>query len=896
MGSQPHRRLAVVSAPANQSRAVALGWSHTCTLLRGSVRCWGGNDEGQLGLGNYDSFISTPQSSRDVVTGAVSLSAGGFHTCVALEVGDAKCWGSNGSGQLGVGSSTSNVLAPALVRGIGSTVLIVAAGAAHTCALLSDGTVKCWGDNRVGQLGTGLCCERVTLPQNVSSLPSASVGLALGAWFSCALLADGSVFCWGSNLFGQLGTGSCCADSWLPVQVQGLAYAATSVHAGGSHVCALLTDRTVVCWGNNEDQELGPDVMGEESSIPVNATFISQPVSIVSTGAWHSCVVAANGSMYCWGSNEDDQLGDPSTLFGVAHLTRLPSTIASVSAGLVHTCALTADDSLYCWGSNDFGQLGSGCCSDSLSPKLVFCGGGLVVVDDHCARCPSDQLFDQANNECVSCPAGSFLNRTVDPPLEECSLCPAGRFSGSAGATSSTVCRQCPVGLFSPIEGATSDFECRACDAGSIPNENATQCNTCPAGTFAQRIPSSCQPCEAGRFSASGSMECEVCTSGRFAGEPYSTSCTECPEGEVSEPESFSCHPCDSSEVPSENRSSCISCDDSSALIALGCQSDELWPFLAFVAGVGSIGFLCIMTSMIRTQGIMKLFSSSYRSLIAALSVTLFDQLSDVWYFRSTRFEDRTLYWIIFSSIVFLTTVRTLRGIIQFAKCCWSSQFFDRDGQPRLSYRQRYFAFSEHPTLVHVVNEVNLQIVTVLAISVALIVQGMLWSFGFFAWIPLARGWATRVGFAPFRDVPTSTSTVFPDLDERSLNFIQVGEVLFESVPQAVCQTIHTLGYSGPSTTFVVSVTSSAFKIISALYIYGYQLIVKRRCIGEMKFLDEETSTFCLFRKMYRKDIQSTVPPPSPPLASGASVATIVAVPPPPTPAQGDSVPPAGLS
>jgi alpha-tubulin suppressor-like RCC1 family protein len=190
---------------------------------------------------------------------ATAIAAGEFHTCALLDDGTARCWGDNFFGQLGDGTTTISRTTPVTVSGL-SNVTAIAAGWGHTCAVLNDGTARCWGDNFFGQLGDGTTTISRTTPVTVSGLSNVTA-IAAGLYHTCALLTDKTVRCWGSNRYGQLGDGTRGVSRTTLEAVSGLSNV-TAIAAGGSHTCAQLGNETARCWGFNEYGQLGNGELG----------------------------------------------------------------------------------------------------------------------------------------------------------------------------------------------------------------------------------------------------------------------------------------------------------------------------------------------------------------------------------------------------------------------------------------------------------------------------------------------------------------------------------------------------------------------------------------------------------------------------------------------------------
>ena len=333
---------------------VALGFQTTCVLLTtGGVDCWGKNDKGQLGDGNtVDSLIPRPVKW---ITNAKAVASEWEHGCAVVGQGAVRCWGNNNFGQLGNGTTTNSAL-PVRVIGI-SSATAVAVGWGHSCALLASGAIRCWGVNTRGELGHGTDASWSSAPVNVVGIHSATA-LAVGWKHSCALLANGAVQCWGHAQSGQLGDGTTTTFSGVPVAVRGINNA-TGVATGAYFSCALLATGAVQCWGYGDSGELGSGTFAD-SSVPVPVTGISAAVALTA-GGFHACAVLGSGSTQCWGSNSYGELGAGSLTTSSSNIPVPVSEISApvkVVAGLFHTCALLSDGAMRCWGYNSDGQLG----------------------------------------------------------------------------------------------------------------------------------------------------------------------------------------------------------------------------------------------------------------------------------------------------------------------------------------------------------------------------------------------------------------------------------------------------------------------------------------------------------------------------------------------------------
>ena len=299
--------------------AVGLGQLATCTCdMSGNAWCWGRNVEGQLGIGSASANSTVPVQVTGI-TDCLQVTGGANHTCLVHSGGSVSCWGSNDSGQAGQPTSANGscsessgttvpcIVSPAPVAGLTNATQIVA-GEEYTCALKSDMTVACWGDNSAGQLGDGTNTSRATVAA-VKNLASDIVELSAGRWYVCARHQAGSISCWGANSSGQLGNGN-TDNSASPVSVAGVTDA-LQLATGLQHTCALRGGSRVSCWGGNSDGQLGNGTT-TDSLVPVDVIDLKQ-VNSIAAGSVFTCARSPTGAAFCWGEDLVNELGDGAT-------------------------------------------------------------------------------------------------------------------------------------------------------------------------------------------------------------------------------------------------------------------------------------------------------------------------------------------------------------------------------------------------------------------------------------------------------------------------------------------------------------------------------------------------------------------------------------------------------
>ncbi|MFO0636858.1 MAG: hypothetical protein U0168_28850 [Nannocystaceae bacterium] len=320
--------------------AAAGGREHTCVVLDGGdVRCFGFNNWGALGnplIAFQTGYGDEPGESPALLPAvpmpapAVAVTCGAWHSCALLDGGDVQCWGHNPYGQLGYGSTELGIGddEPADDEGLvdlGGAAIAIDSQGHHNCALLDDGTVRCWGLNDEGQLGIG-SFETIgddELPSSVAvALPAAALDVQVGAKFSCALLDDGTVHCWGRNAEGQAGLGDTVGHA-VPAAAAALGDDVVALAVGAGHVCAQLGDgQDLRCWGDANFGRLGYGIQPEQDigddELPSSMAPVAlpePPLRAIALGDAHSCARVGDGAIVCWGGNTSGQNGQPGVPF-----------------------------------------------------------------------------------------------------------------------------------------------------------------------------------------------------------------------------------------------------------------------------------------------------------------------------------------------------------------------------------------------------------------------------------------------------------------------------------------------------------------------------------------------------------------------------------------------------
>ncbi|MFH1727273.1 MAG: hypothetical protein ABIA04_02495 [Pseudomonadota bacterium] len=453
---------------------ISAGESFTCALLNDtSVKCWGDNGAGQLGNNSTEStltpvFVVTSESDSKPLTGAIDIQVGAYSVCALMDDTSVKCWGNNRRGQLGNGS-TENSLVPLDVISSATdlnpltAVEKISINSNHVCALMEDTSIKCWGYNNYGQLGdnstnnSSFPVDVIENVDDVATVMSNVVEISTGEAFTCSLMSDSTVKCWGNNEYGQLGDGL-GEDSTLPLDVidesteLGVLTGVNNIAAGLSHVCALLEDNSVKCWGNNDSGQLGNayPLVSSETPIAVVADNETKELLLevigISLGNSHSCALLNDTSLKCWGYNSNGQVGNNTTddvyiaesVIQDAEANILTG-VEKVGLGNGFSCALMNDSTVKCWGSNSNGVLGNNSSDTSKIPVSVVTSStdssplsgvqdlaignyySCVLMSDSTVKCWGYNKYGQLGNNDTSTslvPVDVITSSTDSTPLQ----------------------------------------------------------------------------------------------------------------------------------------------------------------------------------------------------------------------------------------------------------------------------------------------------------------------------------------------------------------------------------------------------------------------------------------------------------------------------------------------
>ena len=553
------------------SSTVSASYDNTCAVLdNNSVKCWG---EGQVGRGGWgdNSDRRTPthvllgwQSGTPSLATEVGQGSGasGHHTCTIMVDGTIQCWGEDFSGQIGHGGNSGWHTTPyPVAMPAGKTAIQVSNGGHHTCAIMDDHSLYCWGENSEGIVGTGQRGNDHTTPYPID-LPAGRTAVAVSTGWknSCVILDDGTGMCWGLNTVGQIGDGTTTnRDEPTPITILptsstlaaiaiggGGGTGATNGSESGTTTCALLNNGSVACWGKNDVGQFGDGTTISSTSpkyalLPPGRTAIS-----IDVGRFHACSILDDNSSVCWGNNTDGQIGDGTTI------TRLTPTyvdfpnghFSTISTGQYHTCGVASNASVHCWGKHEDGALGLGTSDgvniqDSDIPAYVELGdinpNSTVLASASLGERDHDNdgivsIFDSTPWVAESCSPGQYLSglQCIDASpghhvpyhdMTEQYECYPGTYQPNYGQSS---CIDTSPGYFTDVNGSIDQ-------------------SPCFAGTYQPADgQSSCIDVDRGNYSDAGLAYQIPCPPGTYQPDPGQPSCLDADPGNyVSEPQQF---------------------------------------------------------------------------------------------------------------------------------------------------------------------------------------------------------------------------------------------------------------------------------------------------------------------------------------------------------------------
>jgi len=541
---------------------IAAGTYNGCAILENqSMVCWGDNEYGQLGDG------TTTESAVPIYVNVaanetpVEVTVGQVTACALMESGNIYCWGSGYYGKMGdgepwnddyVNTEMRQVLLP---EGQGGQTVSISGG--HICTILDNGDVYCWGRGNQGQLGYGGTSNR-NIPTKVN-LPGqrSAIAISTGTFMTCAITTDGMGYCWGENDEGQLGNGTTNSRWATPAEVLfPSGYTPVSISAGDDFACALMDNRKVMCWGENNDGRLGQGPLAtDDETTPVWVSMEnSETAHFLDIGTKSACMILDSWETKCWGTNEEGQIGQGDT--DIAYYST-PTEVngsydfVALSINSDTICAITSNAEGYCWGDNEAGQTGSGSIdTDEPTPGEILFTPNHLMLDD---RDPDEDgilsIFDPFPRGCIP---GSWFNST----LGDCQWNSPGHYTDQAELTQEIPCSigsyqpntgqsicllsppgnytdveasitptPCPSGQYQPSEGQTA---CLIVDLGHFSLEGSVEQNPCPKGTFQDSVgQSTCLDAGPGYYvDIKGSNSQFPCPSGTYSQSSGSHSCT----------------------------------------------------------------------------------------------------------------------------------------------------------------------------------------------------------------------------------------------------------------------------------------------------------------------------------------------------------------------------------
>jgi len=347
---------------------VSAGGLHSCGVrANGKLYCWGSDLYDQIGDGVDDTPDHTPRRIG-IFEDWNTVSAGYQHTCGIRHAGKLYCWGGDASGQLGDGGPNVGTNAPKQI-GTFEDWATIDAGQDHTCGVRENGKLYCWGNDNAHQVGDGDNALPATTPRRIGTFEDWA-NVTSGQFHSCGVRSNGKLYCWGNDGAGQVGDGNDPTYAKAPRRI-GTFEDWANVSAGALHSCGVRSNGKLYCWGSDGNDQIGDGANATVANAPRRIGSF-EDWEIATTGRYHSCGIRHGGKLYCWGGDGSGQVGDGIN-FGPDPATA-PRRIgtfedwANTDAGDSHTCGVRSNGKLYCWGWDDDGQVGDG--DDEAQPAL----------------------------------------------------------------------------------------------------------------------------------------------------------------------------------------------------------------------------------------------------------------------------------------------------------------------------------------------------------------------------------------------------------------------------------------------------------------------------------------------------------------------------------------------
>ena len=528
---------------------------HTCAMMTdNTLQCWGEDFGGQIGHGGNSGWHTTPYPvAMPPGKTAIQISNGGHHTCAIMDDNSLYCWGENEEGIVGVGESGTDVVTPYPINlPAGRTAVAVSTGWKSSCVILDDGTGMCWGLNGEGQLGDGTTADRDE-PTPITILPpnSSLVAIATGTLTTCALLDNGSVACWGKNDVGQFGDGTTTSSTSLKYASLPPGRTAISIDLGKYHACSILDDNSSVCWGNNTDGQIG-DGTTITRLTPTYVTFPGGHFSTISTGRLHTCGIASNASLYCWGFHEDGQLG-----LGTSDGVNIQDSDIPAYVDLGHSSPNSTVIASASLGERDHDNDGAVSIFDSTPWIAESCSPGQYLSGLQCIdSSPGYYVPYHGMAEQFECYPGTYQPYTGQSSCIDTS---PGYFTDVNGSINQSPCF---AGTYQPADGQTS---CIDVDRGNYSDAGLAYQIPCAPGTYQPDLGQpSCLDADPGNYvSESQQFDQTKCSPGTYQPVAGQSSCFSASEGHYApgfgSPDQLACEP--GTYSPSSGLDSCHPAD-----------------------------------------------------------------------------------------------------------------------------------------------------------------------------------------------------------------------------------------------------------------------------------------------------------------------------------------------